>query len=82
MEIKHGKLTVIGDMEMLPEGSVDRLIKAFDETYLKIWERFGDGEPIDITYSIESAYKGTRYAKVRNPRNCVKTRTCYRQKEG
>lgn len=63
MEIKHGKLTVIGDIEMLPEGSVDRLIKAFDETYLKIWERFGDGEPFDITYSIESAYKGVAYTR-------------------
>lgn len=63
MEIKHGKLTVIGDIDALPDGALDRLIKAFDETYLKIWERFGEGEPFDITYSIESEYKGVAYTR-------------------
>ena len=63
MEIKHGKLTVVGDIEMLPEGVMDKLIAAFDETYLKIWERFGEGEPFDITYSIESKYTGVAYTR-------------------
>lgn len=63
MEIKHGKLTVIGDIDALPDGALDRLIKAFDETYLKIWERFGEGEPFDITYSIEPEYKGVAYTR-------------------
>lgn len=52
MEIKHGKLTIIGDIEKLPEGCVERLIDAFDRVYPAIWERFGEGEPFDITYKL------------------------------
>ena len=63
MEIKHGKLTVIGDIEKLPEGILDKLIEAFDATYLKIWERFGEGEPFDITYNIRADYEGVAYTR-------------------
>ena len=63
MEIRHTKLTVVGDIDALPRDAVYRLIDAFDKTYLKIWERFGEGEPVDVTYSIEPEYKGVAYTR-------------------
>lgn len=61
MEIKHGKLTVKGDLDKLPEGVLDKLLAAFDAAYPKIWARFGDGEEKDIVYGIKADYDGIAF---------------------
>ena len=61
MEIKHGNLTVRGDLDKLPEGVLDKLLDAFDQVFPKIWQRFGEGDAAEIVYGIKADYDGIAF---------------------